>query len=215
MLIVFDLDGTLIDSNIDYSAIKDELFEIVRTIVSSEEFDELKKENQSILHLIEIIKSRSNDHELKEKAWKIVEKYELEGHETAKIRTDVVSTLLALKDRGHKIAILTNNSANLTEKTLKAFNLDKLIDAVETRDSVVNSKPDPEGIKKLIKKFNCTLEETLFVGDSWLDIIAANRAKVKFALIGDSYGDHDEINEKVSISYKLHRISDLLKIKGI
>ncbi|MHA1116389.1 MAG: HAD family hydrolase [Candidatus Heimdallarchaeum aukensis] len=210
MLIIFDLDGTLVQSNILYSTIKSELKDLLKSIIGEELYSEFVSIPRSILEILTFISKHDNSGFYSKKAWEIVEKYEIKGYEHATIHDDVLPTLKILKEKGATIAILTNNSKKLTDFAMKQFNLNKYIDYVVTRDDVEKVKPDPEGIYKIMKKFNKDKEETLFIGDSWLDAESAFNAGVKFAYFGKANEETRE--KKIPAKIEINSISEVLNL---
>ncbi|UJG43544.1 MAG: HAD family hydrolase [Candidatus Heimdallarchaeum endolithica] len=210
MLIIFDLDGTLVQSNILYSEIKKELKDLLKGIISKELYEEFVSIPRSILEILSYISKNDSSCFYSKKAWEIVENYEIKGYENATIHDDVLPTLKILKEKGATIAILTNNSRKLTDFAMKQFNLNKYVDFVVTRDDVERVKPDPEGIYKIMKKFNRSKEETLFIGDSWLDAESAFNAGVKFAYFGKDSGETRE--KKIPAKIEINSISEVLNL---
>lgn len=99
-------------------------------------------------------------------------------------------TLKSLKEKGCKIAILTNKTQEQTdviyEKYLKEFGFDVV---VGLRQGIV-AKPNPTEIFNLMQKFGTDKNNTYFVGDGDTDVLAAQNAGVK--LIAVTYGYRDK-----------------------
>jgi len=185
LLIIFDLDGTLIKSNIDYEGMRIELRSVLKNFVSTEEFEQISSSYRSILELIDFIEKNDKTGDILKDSWKFIENQELKGYETATIEDDVYPTLEKLQELNHIITILTNNSRKLTDFGLEKYGLSKYFVYVLTRDEVRNPKPDPEGLLKTIEHFNKNKEETIFIGDSWLDAETAINAGIKFYYLGN------------------------------
>ncbi|MCK5303882.1 MAG: HAD family hydrolase, partial [Candidatus Heimdallarchaeota archaeon] len=162
-LIVFDLDGTLIQSNIDYMGIRDEVRQLLEDLVPPDEYQIIKDTPTTILNLVELVKTKDTQGGLFEKAWLIVEEAERVGYEEAKIDDDIHSTLSKLQLENFKIAIFTNNSRKLTDYGMKKFELNQYTDVVITRDDVEEAKPNPEGLVKIMNHFNKSTEQTIFI----------------------------------------------------
>ena len=90
--------------------------------------------------------------------------------------------LIRLKEDGYKLGIVTNKRHDLTEYALKCIGFEGLFDYIIGFDDVKNGKPDPEGIEKSIKYFSASKQETIYVGDDKLDVYAANNAGIDCAL---------------------------------
>ncbi|MHA1552090.1 MAG: HAD family hydrolase [Candidatus Heimdallarchaeaceae archaeon] len=208
-LIVFDLDGTLIQSNIDYMGIRDDVRKLLKDLVPPDEYQIIKDTPTTILNLVELVKTKDALGGLYEKAWQIVEDAERIGYEKAKIDDDVHSTLDKLQLENFDIAIFTNNSRKLTDYGMKKFELDKYTDVVITRDDVEEAKPNPEGLIKIMKHFNRSIEQTIFIGDSWLDAETAQVLGVDFIYFGDSSAPITR-RKKIDVSKIVNKISEIL-----
>ncbi|MHA1305494.1 MAG: HAD family hydrolase, partial [Candidatus Heimdallarchaeaceae archaeon] len=204
-------DGTLVQSKIEYTKIKEELKHLLKTLISEEQYIEFISIPRSIIEIISFIAKNDQTGEMNGRAWELVEEYELKGYEDAEIYEDVIPTLTALKEQGNSIAILTNNSRKLTEVALTKFNLSNLVEFVVTRDDVNKPKPDPEGIYRIIEHFNSTKEETIFIGDSWLDAEAAVNARIRFAYFGTDI-ENKTREKNIEIEKTINKISEIFDI---
>ena len=210
-LIVFDLDGTLIQSQIDYMGIRDEIRSILKDLISQDEYIEVENTIYTILELVEMIKKNDSTSLLYKKAWSIVEEYEKNGYLKATVADDVHTTINKLKELNHIITIYTNNSRKLTDYALKTYNFNDIFEYVLTRDEMTETKPNPEGLQFLMNKFEKEREETIFVGDSWVDAETALNASVKFIYFGkesapgtrrkriESFATIDKINDILTL----------------
>ena len=160
LLMIFDMDGTLIQSNIDYMGIRDKLRAIIKNIVSSDEYNNIENTIYTILELLNLIKKNDLSGELHQKAWNLLEEYELRGYEKAFVEKDVIKTLERLKNKGHILTLYTNNSNKIAKYALQKYNFNHLFEYVLTRDDVTNSKPNPEGIFTLMERFHKTKTDT-------------------------------------------------------
>ena len=183
-LLIFDMDGTLIQSNIDYMGIRNRLREILQDLVNDEEYSRIENTIYTILELVGIIKEKDSTGKLNEKAWNLVEEYELKGYEKAFVEEDMINSLEKLKKRGHILVVYTNNSRKITNYALHTYNFNHLFDWILTRDDVVNCKPNPEGIHKIMKKYGRDKKSTVFIGDSWVDAETALNADIDFIYFG-------------------------------
>ena len=208
-LIVFDLDGTLIQSKIDYMGIRDKVRDLLRNLVTEEEFQIIKDTPTTILNLVKLVKEKDASGKLHIKSWEIVEEAEQMGYEEAEIESDVHSTLSTLLAKNYKIAIFTNNSRKLTTYGMLKFDLNKYTDCIITRDDVARAKPNPEGLMKIINHYNISREQTIFIGDSWLDAETAQVADIDFIYFGDNSAPGTR-RKKIEVSRIINKLSDLL-----
>jgi HAD superfamily hydrolase (TIGR01509 family) len=113
-------------------------------------------------------------------------------HITLKPHTKEV--LLSLKDRGMKIGIATGrmSQGNGKWRELNNLSIDILIDVVVTAGET-KPKPDPACIIKCAEKLGIPLEKCVFVGDSKADIIAGRSAGVQVIALPTGVATRDEL----------------------
>ena len=90
----------------------------------------------------------------------------------------VLETLTALRERGVKLAVVTNKEGRFTDAVLRALQLTPLLDAVVSGDTFATKKPDPAGIDSCLQRFGVQRHRALFVGDSSIDVATARNAGV-------------------------------------
>ena len=157
--VIFDLDGTILDSNYDWKKIREEL--------------ELKQ--YSILdHLYSL-----PDEERKKKEL-LLERYERIATSNASLFPDVKEVLLTLRKMNIKTGLSTNNSFENTNFIIEKHRLE--FDDVVTRDNGI-WKPNKEPILLLMQKLHAKPQETLVVGDSDYDILSAREAGASSAIL--------------------------------
>lgn len=86
--------------------------------------------------------------------------------------------LTALRQRGVKLAVVTNKEGRFTTAVLHAHQLLPLLDCVVSGDTLPTKKPDPAGIHQCLAQFGLAPTQALFVGDSRIDIATARNAGV-------------------------------------
>lgn len=101
--------------------------------------------------------------------------------------------LRELKSRSVRLAVFTGKGKQTTAITLGIFGLTDLFDLVVTGNDVVNHKPHPEGIQKVLATFDLSPGSVLMVGDSLTDLRASRAAGVRSAtVLWDSF-DHSRV----------------------
>lgn len=173
--LIFDLDDTLIHSNIDYSSMKKGILDLFNP-----------RENElSSLTIKELLEKLGHNKEKFNRAYEIIEKIESNSASTAEIISYADKIPFFLNEFNLKAAILTNNSRASVNKYLKnpKFHYLKEIGSITTRDDVSKMKPDPAGLLYILNKFKTNSEEVYFIGDSYIDAEAADRANIKFLLV--------------------------------
>ncbi|WP_382322572.1 HAD-IA family hydrolase [Hydrogenophaga sp. UC242_50] len=91
----------------------------------------------------------------------------------------VRETLTALRERGVKLAVVTNKESRYTATVMDAHRLAPLFHRVISGDTLPTKKPDPAGIHSCLALFQVPPERALFVGDSSIDVATARNAGVR------------------------------------
>jgi HAD superfamily hydrolase (TIGR01549 family) len=84
-----------------------------------------------------------------------------------KMEEDLVEFLERVKESYH-LAISTNRG-NTMQPLLKMFRLENYFTKVVTSETAPRPKPAPDGLLEIMRQFNCSAEETIFIGDSVID----------------------------------------------
>ncbi|TEW56109.1 HAD family hydrolase [Psychromonas sp. RZ22] len=116
------------------------------------------------------------------------EQYLLHQHLNTPLYDGIFELLIDLKAKGYTLAVATGKGRNGLDSMLQITNTSTLFAATICADEA-NSKPDPLMINLLLDKLNIASSDTLMVGDSSYDLDMATNAGVKS--LGVSYGVHD------------------------
>lgn len=174
-LIIFDLDGVLVDAkNIHYNTLNEALGNEYK--ISWEEhlnkYDGLKTNEK--LNLLTINKglppSSYNDIWLKKQELTIKELKEIKPNDALK------STIKELSYQKYKIAVCSNSIRKTILTVLSKLDIIEYFDYIVSNEDVNNSKPHPEMYWKTISYFGFLPKETLIVEDSPFGLLAANRS---------------------------------------
>lgn len=187
-LVIFDLDGTLIDSRLD-------LIHSVNAMLRHFNRPELPGEvvasyvGDGAPMLVRRALGDPDD----EKFFKNALEFFLAYYREHKLDHTVVYEGIpeALKQiqsngTGRKMAVLSNKPARPSRAILKAFGLAPLFVRIYGGDSFETKKPDPLGVRTLLKETEIAPENTLIVGDSSIDVLTGCNAGI--ATCGVTYG---------------------------
>jgi HAD superfamily hydrolase (TIGR01509 family) len=115
--------------------------------------------------------------------------------------TGAEATLVALRARGARLALATSASMEDLERMMRAAGTDlrALVDEVVTRSDVESSKPAPDVIEAALGKLGVPPHSCLMVGDTEYDVIAANRAGVRtIGVLTSGLADEAEIRRRLT-----------------
>ncbi len=185
--VVFDLDGTLINTLTDLQNACEYVMQKHGYQASWTENDYKRFVGNGIRKLVE----RVFEHSLSEEA---LDKYLAEFlayYDKTKLdNTDaydgIKEQLAALKNKGIKIAVVTNKAEPAAIGILNTIFGKGTFDLIVGQREGLPTKPDPTGTLLALDTFDCTPEEALYFGDSNVDIQTAKNAKIK--AIGVTWG---------------------------
>ncbi|GGB53921.1 pyrophosphatase PpaX [Virgibacillus dakarensis] len=123
----------------------------------------------------------------------------------------VVETLTRLKKHGLQLGIVTTKMRHTVNKGLKLTAIDHFFETIITLDDVTHAKPHPEPIVKAMSNLSAQPETTLMVGDNSHDIEAGQNAGVATAAVAWSLRGKEELLA-YNPTYMLDDIRDLLTI---
>lgn len=99
---------------------------------------------------------------------------------------------------GHRCAVVTNKPEGLSRKLLAELNLARFFSAIVGGDSLARCKPDPAPLLDAMARLEASPEATVMIGDSEVDAAAAAAAKVAFILFDGGYGPVGEQSRKAA-----------------
>lgn len=182
-LIIFDLDGTLIDA---YGAIEKSLNFTLRTLGYKKATLNQVKVNVGLGD-----KNFVNRFVEKQDVAKALALYRQDHHESllkySTVKPTVRRTIVSLHKKGIKLAVASNRPTKFSHILLRHLKLDHYFDMIACADKKHELKPEPFLLLKVIKKLKVAKEEVLYVGDMCFDVEAGNNARVKaVAVLGGS-----------------------------
>jgi len=183
--VVFDLDGTLVDSTIDY----ERMAGLIRVVLSEagvpeEHLTDRRKIYQIIRGgdrvLAEMGVEAAKRPRINSEMERIMNQVELEGAHLAKPMRNSVETLRALKERGLGIGVATRGCAEYAAESMRLTGMLGYVDKSLARDEVPHPKPDPRHLLDVVTLLKVKPAEIFYVGDTSTDLETANAAKVTF-----------------------------------
>ncbi len=215
-VILFDLDGTLIDSAPDLAVAVNHMLHTLNRATFSEDIIRFWVGNGAQVLVKRALSGQSEidenlDHILFEKALEIFLIFYAQNLAVTTVTYPNVSTTLhTLKEAGYRLAIVTNKPFDFVAPILKGLNLDGLFELHLGGDSLLQKKPDPMPLLHVCEQLDVTVEQCVMVGDSKNDILAANTANMQS--IGVSYGYN--YGEDISVynpNVVVNNFGDILK----
>jgi phosphoglycolate phosphatase len=188
--LIFDLDGTLIDSKLDLiHAVNATLQETGRERLPAETIAGYIGHGAPLL-VARALGSRSDDETQKALQF-FLTYYEHHKLDTTCLYPGVAETLAQLHRNAVPMAVLTNKPVRISVRILDAFHVSGYFRAIYGGNSFETKKPDPLGAKTILADFSVPANETLLVGDSEVDVQTARNAGTQAAAVNFGFGVHD------------------------
>lgn len=185
-LIIFDLDGTLINSIEDITNALNYAFgpygvnDLTTTEVTA-----LVGEGPSKL-IRDVLTERNLDADKEMLVTRFLDYYTSHPTDKTVLYPGAREMLEALKTV--KMAIVTNKTEELSRDILKKFDLDTYFDLVVAVDTIAERKPAPGPVIHVLSAFNVAPENAIIVGDSTIDIQTGIASFVRTVAVTHGYG---------------------------
>ena len=169
--VLFDLDGTLIDTvGLILASMRHATHEVL-----GEEMDDATLMEQVGLPLDVQMRSFSEEHA--DELMRVYREHNWAVHDDLIGEYPGTETLLReLEARGLQMGVVTSKNRVVALRGMELFELDGYFDVVICADDVERHKPDPYPIEHAVRLLGADIGETVYLGDSPFDVQAANAA---------------------------------------
>jgi len=199
-LVMFDLDGTLMDSVPDLAAAVDKMLMLLgREPAGIERVRDWVGNGSRVLVRRALVGQLDHDgvaDELADEALALFMQAYAGGHELTAVYPGVRDCLDWLRERRVKLAIITNKPAQFIEPLLEEKGLAGYFDWLVGGDTLPQQKPDPAALFWVMDKAGVAPSESLFVGDSRNDVRAAKAATVRCVALTYGYNHGEPIADE-------------------
>ena len=205
--VLFDLDGTLLNTNDLIIKSFQETFkhyypqraftlqEIIDCIGPTLEQTAMKYYPQNIEEMVQMYRYH----------------YVIHHDELITIYPGIEEMIKSLKELGLKLAIVTSKKRDMTIKAMEHTKILDYFDLIISSDEVINPKPHQEPIELALKGLNLLKEEVIMVGDNSHDIECANHANVKSVGVGWALKGADYLRD-FNPTYIIKTANELIEI---
>lgn len=198
-LMLFDLDGTLIDSASDLaSSINLMLADVGRPALSKATVGSFVGDGVRVLVYRSLTATHPNrqppDESLHERGIALMHRhYADQMFKTTRLYPGVAETLATL-DKKRK-AVVTSKEVRFTKLILERFDISRYFDAIVGGDTTPARKPDPGPVLEAMRQLGGSARQTVMVGDSENDINAGKRAGTYTCAVSYGFRTADELRE--------------------
>ena len=172
-LVIFDFDGTLVSLDIPWQQVKEEALQLA------------KSHDIPIdpgLPMMEVSNILSDYPDTKDPLHMAFVRYESRCVESKAYTgfPGMVKLIRDLDEKGCQLGVASANCVPTIERVLSDLGVREMFDVILGRESVKKNKPSPDQILAIMDKFKAPKEETIMIGDSIYDRLAAKAASVHF-----------------------------------
>lgn len=208
--LIFDLDGTLIDSKNDLiCSVNAMLRELGRSELAPETISSYIGHGAPQL-TARALGERCTEEERSRALEFFLRYYDEHKMDTTRPYPGVAETLERLA--GRPMAVLTNKPVRISVRVLQALGLAKYFQAIYGGNSFTTKKPDPLGAVTILRELGVAPREALMVGDSEVDVQTARNASMWAAAVNYGFGIHDR--EAYPADVYLERFGQLATFLG-
>jgi phosphoglycolate phosphatase len=204
-VLVFDLDGTLIDSKLDLAlAVNATLESMGRSPITHQLIESYVGDGASVL-IRRALGESASESECRSALDHFLHYYRAHMLDNTVPYPGVREGLASLEE--FPMAVLTNKPTRISKLILEGLELARYFKYIHGGNSFERKKPDPMGLEVLLKDFNAAPREALMVGDSDVDVLTARNANTWAC--GVTYGFGSDRLAKCPPDLLLDSLADL------
>jgi phosphoglycolate phosphatase len=189
-LLIFDLDGTLIDSRLDLANAVNAMRSHLGMSTLSNERVYTYVGNGAPLLVRRSLGGQPTEEECRKALAFFMEYYGAHALEQTTLYPGVRESLGRFRNAGIRMAVLTNKPTAVSRQILEGLGVGGHFFRIFGGDSFEQKKPDPLGVETLIREAGVDRVHTMMVGDSAVDVATARNAGI--ACCGVTYGFQPE-----------------------
>ena len=192
--ILFDFEGTLVDFQWQLSAAIAETLEMLWQMgfaperILSRKYSTLLSEAMQAAAEIGL-----SPEQVRKRIGEIYDRYDEDALTRWTLRPFVLESLIAIKAKGIRTALVSNLGGKTLTAALSKFCLTNYFDIVLSRSDVNNLKPSPDGLHLALAKLGVSKDASVFIGDSLDDVNAAKAAGIRVVIITAGENATEEI----------------------
>ena len=209
--IVFDFDGTLAVLNIDFSFMRERVFDLMKHFGVAEEWVGEKYLLEIIDEVYQILwrKDPSSAEDFYRKGHQILHEIEMKAAEKGSLIPGTEATLENLRRKKIKVGIITRNCEDAVRKVFPKIN--DFCDVFVSRDLVKKVKPHPDHLTYVMASLKISGGKSVMVGDHLIDVQAGKRVGMKTIGVLTGRTKQEEF-EKAGADYVLRDITEVSEL---
>ena len=220
--VIFDLDGTLVDSQPAALGATIEALSLYEVRVTAEDLREVfgGGARRLVGHFLERDLGERRAGEVLEEVVNLRSRLQMDLTGEVVLLAGVRELLDSLKEGGFKLAVATMSSRVVVNSVLDYHGIQNYFDATFSVDDVSRIKPDPEILTKTIDRLGRRVDRAIYVGDSSHDLEAASDLGMSFILVDSGLYVRGEARKKLRAAarqngFSIVGLGDLAQIGDI
>src|SRR5215475_10047773 len=206
--LVFDLDGTLIDSKMDLvNSVNATLRELKREALPTDLVASYVGSGAPTLRRRSLGGNPSAEELRRALAFFLVH-YEEHKLDKTRLYPGVQETLAELKSL--PMSVLTNKPVKISLKILEGLGVAQYFRTIYGGNSFETKKPDPAGAKQILSELSVAAPEAVMVGDSEVDVQTARNSGMRSVIVNFGFGIHDRAAHPADVY--VNRFEELLRL---
>ncbi|MCI8665369.1 MAG: HAD family phosphatase [Dorea sp.] len=207
--VIFDMDGTLIDSMWIWPSIDEDFFKKYNLVEPQNFHEDIEGMSYTeVVHFfLEVFPT------LTQTPQQIMDEWTEMAHERyinqAPLKKGVYEFILEMKRQGKKIGIATSNGRTLVEDTLKALGVTEYFDVVRTACEAGKGKPAPDVYLLVAEEMGISPKHCLVFEDVPMGILAGKNAGMKVCAVDDEFSRIQEEKKKSLADYYIYGYDDI------
>ena len=210
--VIFDLDGTLIDSgpdlldSLNYVLKKNKLKSISRKVLGNlvgGGAEAMIRKGYDFLNEKIVVEK------IPEMVDCFIDFYYQNCTKKTLLYDNVFESLKNLRSKKFKMGLCTNKKQHLTEKIVEQLNIKDFFDEIVGSRKSIALKPETDMLKFCLENLESSPEESIMIGDSNNDIIPANKMNMTSVFVKYGYG---KLDESVTPNFSIDNINEILRI---
>lgn len=208
--IIFDLDGTLIDS---WPAVYETYLRVFKLYHPNDDSSHISKLRNNHTNYLETYKLVFKTESIDEKIIQCAEEIYIEiGINQTHLFQGVAELISLIERKNIPWGIVTTKKQEFAKQIIKNLKPLKNNNVLICYEDVKNQKPNPEGLLKACKIMNASPKHSLYIGDSLSDIKAAQNCDMNSVCATYGYIPNLDVATAWNATYYIHNMLDLVNL---
>ncbi|HIC13203.1 MAG TPA: HAD family hydrolase [Sulfurimonas sp.] len=202
-IVIFDMDGTLIDSKKDITISVNHVRNVHYSLEPLSEDFIVEAINKEVRNLPELFYGTQEYH--KKDMLVFEAHYEEQCVKSPYLYSGIQEILDALKKANVKLSVATNAPTKFAKRMLSSLSVEHYFDVIIGADAVSHSKPSPEMLYRILEhyEYDKTKDKAMMIGDNSKDILSAQNANIDSLFATWGFSSETDLKNKVDKPHEI------------